>query len=149
MLKNYLLVALRNLAGHKLFSIINVLGLTIGLACVMLIALFVRSEVGFDTQWENAQRTYRVMRNFNPPGGGAPLYLATNAPPVGPLLKLEFPQFEQVVRLMDNTVVLNMNDSNDSYYEPGLYFADSEVFDVFDIPLLQGNPEELLLVPFK
>jgi len=86
MLRNYLLVALRNLAGHKLFSVINVLGLTIGLACVMLIALFVRSEVGYDTQWPNADRTYRVMRNFELPGSGAPLYLATNAPPVGPLL---------------------------------------------------------------
>lgn len=149
MLRNYLLVALRNLAGHKLFSVINVLGLTIGLACVMLIALFVRSEVGFDTQWSNADRTYRVMRNFELPGTGAPLYLATNAPPVGPLLKLEFPQFEQVVRLMDNTAVLSMADSADSYYEPGLYFADPEVFDVFDIALLQGNPEELFTGPFQ
>ena len=149
MLRNYLLVAIRNLSSHKLFSIINVLGLTIGLACVMLIALFVRSEVGFDTQWANADRTYRVMRNFNPPGGGAPLYLASNAPPVGPLLKLEYPQFERVVRLMDNTVVLNMADSADSYYEPGLYFADPDVFEVFDIPLLQGNPQELFTGPFQ
>lgn len=149
MLRNYLLVALRNLTSHRLFSIINVLGLTIGLACVMLIALFVRSEVGYDTQWANADRTYRVMRNFNPPGGGAPLYLATNAPPVGPLLKLEYPQFEQVVRLMDNTAVLSMPESNDSYYEPGLYFADSEVFEVFDIPLLEGNPQALFSGPFQ
>lgn len=149
MLRNYLLVAIRNLSSHKLFSVINVLGLTIGLACVMLIALFVRSEVGYDTQWINADRTYRVMRNFNPPGGGAPLYLATNAPPVGPLLKLEFSQFEQVVRLMDNTAVLSMPDSADSYYEPGLYFADPEVFEVFDIALLQGNPQELFTGPFQ
>lgn len=149
MLKNYLLAALRNLASHKLFSVINVLGLTIGLACVMLIALFVRSEVGFDTQWTNADRTYRVMRNFELPGSGTPLYLATNAPPVGPLLKLDFPQFEQVVRLMDNTAVLSMADSADSYYEPGLYFADPEVFDVFNIPLLQGNPQELFTGPFQ
>ena len=149
MLRNYLLVALRNLAGHKLFSVINILGLTIGLACVMLIALFVRSEVGYDSHWQNADRTYRIMRNFNPPGGGAPLYLATNAPPVAPLLKLDFPQFEQVVRLMDNTAVLNMNDSADSYYEPGLYFADPEVFEVFDIPLLQGNPQALFSGPFQ
>lgn len=149
MLRNYLLVAFRNLASHKLFSVINVLGLTIGLACVILIALFVRSEVGFDTQWANADRTYRVMRNFNPPGGGAPLYLATNAPPVGPLLKLEFPQFENVVRLMDNTAVLNMPNTNESYYEPGLYFADPEVFEVFNIPLLQGNPETLFQGPFQ
>lgn len=149
MLRNYLLVATRNLSSHKLFSVINVLGLTIGLACVMLIALFVRSEVGFDTQWINAERTYRVMRNFDIPGSGEHLYLATNAPPVGPLLKLEFPQFEQVVRLLDNTAVLSMNDSVDSYYEPGLYFADPEVFEVFDIPLLQGNPKELFTGPFQ
>jgi putative ABC transport system permease protein len=149
MLRNYFLVAIRNLSSHKLFSVINVLGLTIGLACVMLIALFVRSEVGFDTQWANADRTYRVMRNFDLPGSGVPLYLATNAPPVGPLLKLEFPQFEQVVRLMDNTAVLSMNDSADSYYEAGLYFADPEVFAVFDIPLLQGNPQQLFTGPFQ
>lgn len=149
MLRNYLLVAIRNLSGHKLFSVINVLGLTVGLACVLLIALFVRSEVGYDTQWRSADRTYRVMRNFNPPGGASPLYLATNAPPVGPLLDLEYPQFEQVVRLMDNTAVVSMPNSTDSYYESGLYFADPNVFEVFDIPLLQGNPQELFDGPFQ
>ena len=149
MLRNYLLVALRNLTAHKLFSVINVLGLTIGLACVVLIALFVRSEVGFDTQWSKADRTYRIMRNFNPPGGAAPLYLATNAPPVGPLLKLDFPQFEKVVRLMDNTAVLSMSNSADSYYESGLYFADPEVFEVFEIPMLQGDPQTPFDGPFQ
>lgn len=149
MLRNYLLIALRNLTAHKLFSVINVLGLTIGLACVMMIALFVRSEVGFDTQWTNADRTYRVMRNFELPGSGAPLYLATNAPPVGPLLKIDFPQFEHVIRLMDNTAVLSMPDNADSYYEDGLYFADPDVFEVFNVPLVQGNPQELFTGPFQ
>ncbi|MGB4247720.1 MAG: ABC transporter permease, partial [Pseudohongiellaceae bacterium] len=149
MLSNYLLVALRNITSHKLFSIINVLGLAIGIACVLLITLFVRSETGYDRHWVAADRTYRVMRTFMPPNGGTPLYLATNAPMTAPLLQRDFPQFEQVVRLMENTPVVALPDSAESYYETGIYFADANVFSVFDIPLLQGNPDELFSGPFQ
>ncbi len=149
MLRHYFVIAARNLKSHLLFSCINILGLTIGVASVILIALFVRAEVNYDKQWTNADRTYRVMRNFNPPGGGAPLYLATNAPQVGPLLALEYPQFDYVIRLMDNTAVLSRPNSTDSFYESGLYFADADVFSVFDIPLLEGDPENLFNGPFQ
>lgn len=149
MLRHYLVIAARNLKSHLLFSFINILGLTIGIASVILIALFVRAELDYDKHWRHADRTYRIMRNFNPPGGGAPLYLATNAPRVGPLLKLEYPQFEYVVRLMDNTAVLSKPNSTDSFYESGLYFADSDVFSVFDIPLLEGDSDNLFNGPFQ
>ncbi|MDO9319896.1 MAG: ABC transporter permease [Gammaproteobacteria bacterium] len=149
LLQSCLLMAWRNLLSRPLLSLINIVGLALGLACVLLIALFVRSETGYDTQWTNADRTWRVMRSFNPPGGSPPLYLATNAPPVGPLLQRDFPQFEHVVRLMDNTPVMSLPDGTQSWYEPGVYFADPDVFAVFDIPLLQGNPEELLTEPYQ
>ncbi len=149
MLRNYVLVSLRALRKYPLFSLINILGLALGLMCVILIALFVQGELGFDRQWSKADRTYRVMRNFFPPGGAPSLYLATNAPPVGPLLARDYPQFEHVVRLMDNTVVISAPEGRDSYYEPGVYFADPDVFSVFDIPLLEGDPAALFDAPFQ
>ena len=85
MLKNYLTIALRNLVSHKLFSAINILGLAIGLACVILISLFVQYETSYDTHWSRADDIYRVTRTFKRNAGGEDLLLATNAPQAGPL----------------------------------------------------------------
>ena len=62
MLKNYLKIALRNLLRHKLYSTINVFGLSVGMACVILISLFIHNELNYDSFQENAHRIYRVLR---------------------------------------------------------------------------------------
>ncbi len=64
MLSSYLSVALRQLAANKLYSLINVVGLAVGLASVVLISLFVRHELGYDSFWANADRIYRIARDF-------------------------------------------------------------------------------------
>ena len=129
LLANYLLITFRNLLSNRLFSIINIFGLSVGLACVILITLFVNYETSYDRQWEKSDRTYRVMRTFMPPGGRPELNLATNAPLVGPLLKQNFPEFEQVVRILNGgqTIVAHP-DNKQPYYEDGINFVDPEIF---------------------
>lgn len=150
MFKNFLLLTLRNLMANRLFSLINILGLAVGLACVILIALFVQHETSYDKHWVNADRTYKVMRTFTPTNGSPNLYLATNAPLTGPLLKQDFPEFEQVVRIMSaGQLVFGLPDSDQTQYEDGLLFADPDLYKVFDIPLVQGDWENALAAPFQ
>ncbi|MEQ8953485.1 MAG: ABC transporter permease, partial [Gammaproteobacteria bacterium] len=139
MFRNFLLLSLRNLQGNKLFAVINIAGLAIGLTCVILILLFVRHETSYDRHWNNADRTYKVMRTFTPPGR-APLELAANAPQVGPLLAADYPEFEQVLRINNaGQLVFTHPETNQSFYESDLRFVDPWIYEVFDIPLLQGQ----------
>ncbi len=107
MLRNYLKIAWRNIVGNPLFSAINIIGLAIGLACCIMITLFVRYEVSFDKHWDNADRTYRVTRDFF----GNNLRLAAVAPPVAPLLKQDFPEIEDITRILaTGSVTLSRGD---------------------------------------
>ncbi|MDA1369290.1 MAG: ABC transporter permease [Proteobacteria bacterium] len=150
MLKNFLLLTFRNLKANRLFTLINILGLAIGLTCVILIALFVRHETGYDKHWANADRTYKVMRTFLAGNTSPALYLATNAPQAGPLLRQDFPEFENVVRIMNGgQLIINDPETNQAFFEFGLHFADPDVYEVFDIPLLAGSWESALQAPLQ
>lgn len=147
MAKTYLLAALRNLFSNKLFSAINLAGLSIGLACVIMISLFVIDETSYDQHWKKADRIYRVMRTFTAPGS-PDLHLATNAPQAGRLLKQDFPQFEHVVRILDTTAIISRPGSINSYSETGVYYVDADIHEVFDIPMLHGQWDGALTAPF-
>ena len=147
MFRNYLTIAFRNLVSHKLYSTINILGLAIGLACVILITLFVRNETSYDKHWAKADQIYRVVRTFKRGSGNDDLLLATNAPQTGPLLKADFPELEQVVRIWGFRLLLGRDDI--AFYETGIKFTDPEVFEIFDIPLIQGDPATALSQPFS
>lgn len=149
MLRNFLLLAMRSLLANRLFTAINVIGLAVGLACVIFIALFVRHETSYDQHWSNADRTYKVMRTFFDLSRNEDLELATNAPQTGPLLAQDFP-FERVVRLMSpGELIITDTATNESFYERGLYFADPNVHQVFDVPLLEGDWDSALQGPFR
>lgn len=150
MFRNYLVVALRNLRRNPLFSLINILGLAIGLACCLLIVLYVQHETSYDRHWQFAPRTWKVMRTFTPGGGTPPLFLATNAPQAGPLLAQDFPELEHMTRIMNGgEVIVTDPATNQSDYETGLHFADANVFSVFDIPFVAGDPETALQGPMQ
>ncbi|HET8699649.1 MAG TPA: ABC transporter permease, partial [Gammaproteobacteria bacterium] len=101
MLKNYVLVALHHLRKQKLYTLINVVGLAVGLACFILISLFVRHELAYDRQWANADRIYRVERDFLDTDVSKAAYLPT-MPPVGAAqLKEEFPDIEKAARILN------------------------------------------------
>lgn len=90
MFKNFLLLTVRSLLANRLFTAINIVGLAVGLACVIFIALFVRHETSYDQHWTDADRTYKVMRTFFGGSRSQDLELATNAPQTGPMLAQDF-----------------------------------------------------------
>jgi putative ABC transport system permease protein len=100
MIKNYFKIALRNLWKHKGFSAINIVGLASGLACFILIALYVADELSYDRYNEKATRIYRL--NADILFGGNNLHLAVASDPMGPTLKRDYPQVEEYVRFYNS-----------------------------------------------
>ncbi len=146
MLKNYLIVALRNLRKHKGYSLINITGLSVGLAACILILLYVQDERSYDRFHENADRLYRVAVDLNTPSGIRPL--AQAAPPTGPALANDFPEIEGFTRFTRTTALLARADQPDvRFHESAAAYADSSVFEHFSFALLQGNPHEVLRAP--
>jgi putative ABC transport system permease protein len=140
MLRNYLKLALRNLSRQKAFSFINITGLAIGLACSMLILLWVRDELSFDRFHHQSQQIYRLV------GEASGLQIAISPAPVGPALRDELPEVTDVVRLMSMGNV--MAEANDvKFEEKQVFSADSNFFQVFDFTLVQGDPATALLEP--
>jgi len=146
MLRNYLTIAIRNLLRHKLYTGINVFGLAVGLSCCVLIALFVRSELSFDTHWENADRTWRITREFKARNGNPGLFLATIAPQAGPLMQEDFEEIEAMGRIMGARVLVSRGET--SFYEPQFAAADQGIFDIFDFEFVSGTPDGALTEPF-
>ncbi len=146
MLKNYFKIALRNLLKNKGFSFINLFGLTIGLACCLLIGLYIWNELSFDRYHANADRIWRVSRQFLNSDGSEQLHLGHLAPPFGPLLKNDFPDIEEVSRMLQFTVTFRKDDL--LFAEDDVFLAEPATFKIFDIPLVSGNPETALNDPF-
>ena len=146
MFKNYLKISLRNLLKNKGFSFINLFGLTIGLTCCMLIGLYIWNELSFDRYHKNADRIYRLSREFLNRDGSTQLHLGHLSPPFGPLLKNDFPDIEEVVRMLQTNVTFRKDDL--LYLEDNFFAAEPEVFNLFDIPLISGDPATALNDPF-
>ncbi|MEL7045466.1 MAG: ABC transporter permease [Pseudomonadota bacterium] len=142
MFRNYLTIALRTISANPLFSIINILGLAIGLACCIVITLFVSYELSYDKHWTNAERIYRVTRDFF----GNDLRLARVAPPIGPLLKEDFAEIEDVTRLLQPGRI-SLSRADQTIVEEKLVIADSNVFEFFDLEFVQGNESLALASP--
>ncbi len=146
MLRNYLLIAIRNLRKHKAFSFINITGVAVGLACFLLIALYVTDELSYDRYNTQADRTYRVARTFLSTEGTPSLKLAQAAPPFGPLIKQDFPEVEQMVRTLNYNGLVRYGEH--AFNEQDIYFAEANFFKVFDVKLTSGNPDLALANPF-
>ena len=133
MFKNYLIVGLRNLMRHKFYSALNILGLSVGIACALLPVLYVDYELGYNQHHEKIDRIYQVMREVTDTGGTR-FTMRTNA--VAPVLKQNFPEIEHAIRVFMRPLWV-------SYGERGftipLAVADKEVMDIFTIPLIQGD----------
>jgi len=143
MLKNYILTAIRSLLRNKGFSIINILGLSIGLASFILIALYVYHELSFDRYHAKAGRIFRIVENLRTEN--EILFQSTSSPPMGPALLKDFPEIESYVRFQQWNLLVTKDDK--AFYEPDSFIADSTVFDVFSFPLVKGNPKTALAEP--
>lgn len=149
MFKNYLKVALRNLTKHKGYSFINIVGLAIGVACFVLIMLFVQDERSYDRYHSNADRTYRIVEIIE----GAE-ESASQPFPVAETLKNDYADLvEHTTRffnLQAPSVTFAYEPPNGEarrFNERRFFFTDSTVFDVFDFELLRGNPATALAEP--
>ena len=145
MFKNHFKVALRNSLRYKSNSIINIVGLAIGLTCVILIALFVTDELRYDRFFENADQIYRV--NINGKMGDGEFYAGYTPPPAGVTLTDNFPEIESFTRIYRPGVdVLEYEGSNEkkTFNEKYIYAVDSNFLEVFSYPLLKGNPKSCL-----
>ncbi|MEM8906867.1 MAG: ABC transporter permease [Bacteroidota bacterium] len=148
MIQHYIKTALRNLWKFKGYSIINILGLTIGMACVILIMLFVNTERSFDNFHTNKDRIYRLnLKTTNPRTG------EVNERAVGPYrlakeLSPDFPDFSHIIRFAPQGRE-TVRSGDQRFNEEQLTFVDPSVFAVFDFSLLRGNPATALKDPFS
>ncbi len=142
MFSNYLKIAWRNITGNPLFSAINIIGLAIGLACCIIITVFVQYELSYDKQWRDADRIYRVTRDFY----SNDLQLAAVAPPIAPLLKQDFPEIEIITRIMvPGRITLSRGEQ--TYLEELFAITDPNVFEQFDFKFVSGDPATALANP--
>ncbi len=142
MLKHYLTIALRNLRKHPGYALINVLGLAVGLACCLLIVLFVRDEMRFDRHHEQADHIYRVALDR--------IYPTNNVvwAPVGPGVingLHEFPEVAHVTRLSQSEQAVRKSEK--LFFERDILRVDPAFFDVFTAPAVAGDPAKALQQP--
>lgn len=145
MISNYIKIAWRNINKNKTYAIINIVGLAIGLACFLLISLYVVDELSYDKYNEKADRIYRI--NTDLVFGGNKLHLATTCDPLGQTLKNEYPQVEEYVRFYQPLGIKRIKKGDEYFRETKTVYADSSLFDVFTLPVINGNPKNALSEP--
>src|SRR5689334_23996883 len=144
MIKNYLKTAWRNLRKNKVFSFINILGLTIGITCCMMIFLFIMNEFSVDKFHKKGANIYRVMRGFEMNGVRSYVpYLS--APYATALLNDNKGVIKQAVRVMPNSGLVTFE--NKAYTEQKLFATDADFFTLFSFPLVKGDPATVLKEP--
>jgi len=148
MIKNYLKIAYRNLVKYKFISFINIFGLTVGLACCMLILTYILNELSYDKYQPNADRVYRVTRTFlNAETKAVSLTLSTISPPFAPLLKNDFGEIEDITRTISNGTT-PMKYEEKMFNEDNVMFADDHFFNFFKADVVKGDPKRALADPY-
>lgn len=144
MFVNYIKVALKVFEKNKLFSLLNVLSLALGMACCIVIFLFVKYEFSYDTQLDQQDNIYRIQRSFFD-ASGSTVDLATTAPKVGPLLQQDFPEVLSTTRLRIEQAPI-AKDRN-IIFEKYIGWVDVNFFEFFQIDFVYGQPEQIDLDP--
>lgn len=145
MIKNYLKVAWRNLVRNKTYSLINIVGLAIGLSCFLLISLYVLDELSYDKFNINADRIYRINSHIR--FGGSELSGAISSDMTGQIMKKDYPQVEQYTRIFNNSGAKLIKKGNSFIKEPNVANVDSTFFEVFTFPAIAGNTHTALYEP--
>jgi len=147
MLKNYFITAIRHLLRNKIYFFINMLGLAIGMACFVLISLYVYNELKYDRHHKKANLTYRLVLKGEM--GGNYIEAAVTGGPMGPALYNELPEVVQFTQIQEvrRSVLLTYLDRH--FFEENMIYADSSFFDVFKYDFIQGDPKTALIQPFS
>ena len=144
MIKNLLRIAARNFKKDTWYSVLNILGLSIGITFSLFLIFYIRDELSFDRYNKKADRIFRIVsyiqerdKNTN--------WTITQAP-LAATLKKDYPEVEESARFLSKERTLFRNGDN-NFYETGVYYADSSVFKIFTYPFVQGDPATALTEP--
>lgn len=138
MFKNYLKITLRNLYKHKVYSLINIVGLAIGMACCILISLYVQYELSYDKHHENSGQIYRLAHPFS---------AAITSAPLPEALQKEIPEIQNFVRIYASKIWSGkklVRSTNKQFYTHDFFLADPSLFEIFTFPFIQGDPQKAL-----
>ncbi|MCY3771906.1 MAG: ABC transporter permease [Gemmatimonadetes bacterium] len=147
MLHNYLIIALRNLLRYPAYTLMNIVGLAIGLAACMLILLYVWDELSYDRYHPHADRVYRVIDDIE--SAGQTVRTAGSPSGWGPALKRDFPEIELFARVRGTTSAWFIMHEEQRFYEKRVIWADAALLDMFAIPFVAGNPRIALTEPYS
>ncbi|MBN3583184.1 ABC transporter permease [Algoriphagus aestuarii] len=144
MFENYFKIALRNLKKHKFYTFINIFGLSVGVAVCMIISLFVINELSFDKHFKDADKIYRIHADII--FGGNHWNMIQAPAPMVEALPAEFPEVEYAVNFRERGSYL-VKKVDQNIKENNVIWASKDFFNVFETPLLEGNPEGVLAEP--
>lgn len=150
MFQNFIKVAYRSMSRQKMYTVITIGGFAIGLATCLVIFLFIRNELSYDT-WYKGKQVYRVYNEWNEPGNFERWEAMT--PAMGPVMKEEFPEVESEGRLISYKWFLGGSDlvrpenNTDDFFQEGIAYADSTLLNILEIPMLYGDRGKALGSP--
>jgi putative ABC transport system permease protein len=145
MIKNYIKIAFRNLWRHKSFSLINIVGLAVGMSAFILIFMYVKFELSYDTYHANIDQIYRL--NVDIKSASEVMNISVTSAPMGPTLKTDFPEVLESTRYFPGGMLVKVNDQ--LFQEDHMAYAEPSVFKVFSIDLIRGNPATSLKDPYS
>ncbi|MBX3238595.1 MAG: ABC transporter permease [Chitinophagaceae bacterium] len=145
MLKNLLLVAIRNFRRDKWYNLLNILGLMIGITFSLFLIFYIKDELSYDRHHEKADRIYRVNSHIKEADKDT-MHWAITPYPLAPALSKDYPEIEEAVRFVGNGRTMLRN-GDLRFYEENIFFADSNLFKVFTHPFIEGDPQTALQEP--
>lgn len=146
MVTHYLKIFYRTLSRYKLYSLINIAGLALGMAACLLILLYIQQERSFDNQHADAERIFRVL-TIDDALGTHGQRVGITMPALGPALPENFSQIEAALRLSGGGRNLLQYQERPAIYAERLRYTDANFFDFFNFPLVQGDPQTALTEP--
>ncbi|MTI30358.1 ABC transporter permease [Xanthovirga aplysinae] len=144
MLRNYLKIAYRNIVRNKVYSFINILGLTLGISCSMLLFVYIADELSFDQYHNQSKNIYRVTTHANI--GNNPFHVASSPVPLARTLISKFPEVQSGTTLT-KTKKAAISFNGMTSFEENLFLADEHLFEIFSFKLLEGDPKLCLKRP--
>lgn len=144
MLSNYLTIALRNFRRQPIYTMLNIAGLTLGIAAALLILLFITEESRFDTYHEQSDRIFRISSDITEPDNA--FKWAVTQSPLAMQLKEDYPEVEQYVRFIPNGRT-NLQYKDNFFFEEKVFLVDSTVMEIFSFDFITGDAAKALIEP--
>jgi len=145
MIKNFLLVAIRHFKKDKWYSLLNILGLTIGITFGLFLIFYIKDELSYDRYNQHADSIFRIVSYIKEPQHDMSKN-ATTQFPLAPVLKKDYPEVEEAVRFVNLGRKMYKNGTV-GFYEDKVYFSDSALFRVFSYQFIEGNAQTALVEP--